>query len=136
MSRLNGRNRPKVYKILVERDGERCFICQKPGNLNTLEIDHLNGNVKDWREQNIHLLCEKCNKDKRKWGCVIISPMSVSVREGVLNNVETSEEIRFISAEGKKSEVYKPKVRNYIYKELMIHGKRLEMKGGVNLWVL
>lgn len=56
-----------AYRYLVLRDGETCAIChaiptaQNPTALNTLDIDHIDGNPNNNHPDNLRLLCRQCN---------------------------------------------------------------------------
>ena len=55
-----------AYKFIAERDGEQCLICGSgPTKRNPLEIDHADANVSNWEPDNLHLLCKRCNLEKR-----------------------------------------------------------------------
>ena len=61
--RWNSKTRARKYDFLVQRDGERCFICHRgPPELKLrLQIDHINGHADDSRSGNLRLLCSDCN---------------------------------------------------------------------------
>ena len=65
---INKRIRDKLYKILAERDGERCKNCKVPGTKKTLIVEHKNNNHHDNRPENCQLFCRRCNylKNPRK----------------------------------------------------------------------
>ena len=75
-----------AYRFLVLRDGELCARCFNiPTTQNTLDIDHLDGN--DWNneEDNLRLLCRRCNVtlgNKARAGTMLPSDQYVSEREG------------------------------------------------------
>lgn len=59
-----------AYRYLVERDGEQCARCfntptalkeKDPTALNTLDIDHIDGNIYNREPDNLRLLCRRCN---------------------------------------------------------------------------
>ncbi len=55
----------KLMKYLVERDGYKCYLCEK-GFKNTRDVvlEHLNDNWGDNREDNLALAHQKCNLEK------------------------------------------------------------------------
>jgi len=49
-------------RFLRARDGALCHVCRKSEHeLLELQIDHMNGDPNDWREENLQLLCASCN---------------------------------------------------------------------------
>lgn len=75
---MNGPTRAKVYKLLIQRDGELCCLCGALSSLKQLVIDHKNNNNKDNRLENLQLSCRRCNylKNPRR-------PLDLCVSEGV-----------------------------------------------------
>jgi len=60
--RWNSREREWVYRYLIERDGEKCSVCNKePRKDQVLEIDHIDGNKSNGQTGNLRLLCKSCN---------------------------------------------------------------------------
>jgi ribosomal protein S8E len=55
----------KLLKYLIERDGFKCYLCEK-GFKNTRDavLEHLNDNWRDNREDNLALAHQKCNVEK------------------------------------------------------------------------
>lgn len=67
-NRLQNENRKWVVRFLTARDGYHCIHCglRPAPDSPPLQIDHSNGNENDWRPENIHLTCQKCNLEFRK----------------------------------------------------------------------
>ena len=59
--RYQNRERQIIYKFLVDRDGERCFVCPGKPPKFKLEIDHADNNPKNDDPDNLHLLCRNHN---------------------------------------------------------------------------
>jgi len=69
-----------VYRYLVLRDGERCANCgkapttqnatpfQAPTTQNALDIDHIDGSIRNNDPSNLRLLCRSCNISFRNNG--------------------------------------------------------------------
>ena len=57
------KNREKIRKTIIKRDGKKCKIC---GSRRQLEIDHINpiamGGTNDLN--NLQVLCRHCNRSK------------------------------------------------------------------------
>jgi len=51
-----------AYRFLCLRDGEICQVCHRPPTtFYSLDIDHIDGNIKNKKESNLRLLCRRCN---------------------------------------------------------------------------
>ena len=85
MTRLNSRQRKRIFHLLVERDGEKCKICKRkpPNEIKKLVIDRIynQGDYKDLKK--LQLLCYRCNyqKNPRKKEREPLDQMCVGVRE-------------------------------------------------------
>ncbi|MFC1942846.1 hypothetical protein ACFLWU_06510, partial [Chloroflexota bacterium] len=61
-----------AYEFIAERDGEFCLICFIEKHIKRgppaikLQIDHADGNPKNWSPDNLHLLCQAHNLEMRK----------------------------------------------------------------------
>jgi hypothetical protein len=109
MARMNKRNHDKYYRILCERDTERCFICHKTTDEVNLVIDHWDGDNSNNVLSNLHLMCQSDNIKKNSRGKgKMMSPVCVSV----------CDEERIFSAEFKRNREAEPKFRHWIYDEL------------------
>lgn len=60
-----------AYAFISQRDGEYCLSCfynyglrRGPPDI-SLEIDHADGDPSNWHPDNLHLLCDQCNRDFR-----------------------------------------------------------------------
>lgn len=65
-SRLSPKAHEIAYAFLVERDGERCALCdaeRKTGS-RRLEIDHIDNNPSNWDPVNLQFACRQCNMAK------------------------------------------------------------------------
>jgi len=65
---MNSRNRAKIYKMLAERDGEMCRVCQIRGTSKTLVVDHKDNDNSHNLPENFQLLCKSCNAKKNPRG--------------------------------------------------------------------
>jgi len=70
MNHLNSRQRKRIYRILVERDSEKCNLCGKTPRLHQVKlvVDRIDNNDPEYTGEKTQLLCKSCNrkKDPRK----------------------------------------------------------------------
>lgn len=59
-TRLN----PSLRFKILERDNYKCVLCGATAENSNLEIDHINNNPSDNREENLRTLCHDCNFGK------------------------------------------------------------------------
>lgn len=64
MSKMNGKTRKKLYRLIASRDGEFCKQCEKLSSQGQLVIDHINNNNCNNSLDNLQLLCRACNYKK------------------------------------------------------------------------
>lgn len=113
MSRMNGKNRKRLYGIISVRDGEFCAMCEIVGSNKSLCIDHIDNNNNNNDLDNLQLLCKSCNTKK--------NPRGKAKPENESAEVETpkqSEEIRL-----KKK--YEPMFRKWIEGQIQRYGRIL-----------
>ncbi|MGB2867845.1 MAG: HNH endonuclease signature motif containing protein [Bacteroidota bacterium] len=113
---MNARIRNRLYPQLVERDRERCRICGRPGNRNTLVIDHINNDNGDNRLENLQLLCKSDNSQKNPRGPgrrKLLSPVCVQEIDRASAG----------SAEMQKNLEAEPAFAHWLYEEIRKSGK-------------
>lgn len=66
MSNYSGQTRKKLYKQIIERDGEVCRFCRKGTASCTLVLVNVNCNTNDNRIENLEVLCKSCNYYRNK----------------------------------------------------------------------
>jgi len=55
-----------IFKFIAARDGEHCIHCKSTGTKrHPLEIDHMDADITNADPENLHILCKKCNLEKR-----------------------------------------------------------------------
>ena len=113
MSRLNSRNRKRLYKLLVIRDGERCKICRMKGDPATLVIDHIDNDNSNNDLENLQLLCRRHNYFKDPREAPYLSPVCVHEQEAELTRRPTPEH--------EKSREAQPIFRHWLYATLQKH---------------
>lgn len=66
MSKLNSKNKRKLYKRLLDRYGNYCYICNKWLLAGDVTIDHIicRGDGGTNEQSNLRLCCIKCNNLK------------------------------------------------------------------------
>ena len=77
-----------------------------------LEIDHINGNPKDWRENNLRLLCKSCNLKERAFILRSVERENFSVGIG---SEQTTRAIQL-------NEDYEPEFRRFVIEHLLKFG--------------
>lgn len=68
-----GRNRWEVRRRLIAEGilEDKCAICdlkEWKGRPLSLDLDHMNGDRKDWRLENLRLLCPNCHRQTETFG--------------------------------------------------------------------
>lgn len=116
---MNSRTRSRLYKILVERDGERCKICNKWGNAHTLVIDHIDNNNSNNQMWNLQLICRSDNARKNPRG-----PSKRKVQSPVCVSVSEIDKPKANSAEFDRNRKSEPIFRRWIYFEVR-RGRRI-----------
>jgi len=127
LTRLNSRQRKRIYKLLVDRDGEKCNKCGKkpPNEIKKLVIDRID-NQGDYSDLNrLQLLCYSCNykknpriKERKPLDDVSVSEcVNVDPNEVKGMNLREKEELE------PKSEIEinrekEPEVREYVKKRI------------------
>jgi hypothetical protein len=88
-NRFTKKERKIVYAFLVEREGEKCDICNRAPPKVALEVDHKEGTYPlSNSPENLRLLCKSCNRGdgnrqrKNRASQSSKSDSRVSVREG------------------------------------------------------
>jgi hypothetical protein len=110
---MNKRTRDKHYKIIANRDGERCKICGWKGDSKNLVIDHIDNNNSNNELSNLQLLCRSDNNRKNPRGKgKLLSPMYVCVSS------REFEEVKRASPEMEKNTEAEPTFRHWIFEEL------------------
>lgn len=69
---LGNEHRLSVHiKLVADRDGYACATCGLSSWLDkplTLDLDHIDGNPKNFAPQNLRLLCPNCHRQTETWG--------------------------------------------------------------------
>lgn len=111
MTRLNSRQRKRLYKYLIDKDGEECKNCHVTPKIHgkKLIIDRINNNDPSYHPTKIQFLCYKCNylkNPRKKERKPLDQCVSVSVKmDEAKNELETPTEIQINRA--KEPEVIK-----------------------------
>lgn len=74
---MNGHTRAKKYEFLAKRDGEYCRGCSALPSEKQLVLDHVDNNPKNNKEENLQILCRRCNYLKNPRG----RPLDLCERE-------------------------------------------------------
>ena len=118
MSHMNSRTRNRLYKELVDRDGEKCAHCP-PGTVFTkLVIDHKDNNNSNNDLSNLQLLCRSHNnlKNPRGPGRKKLSPVCMDGNEHLPP--------RRFTPEMEKNLVSEPVFRRFVAEEVLKYGKK------------
>ena len=115
MSRMNSRDRKRSYAILKERDGERCRICRRRGNYQTLVIDHIDNDNDNNELWNLQLLCRLDNYFK--------NPRSLGNQSTLCVSVDEADGPKVTTAEYEKNLRSEPMFRHWIYDFLKKHNE-------------
>jgi len=68
MSRMNSRNRKRLYDLISKRDGAWCAICKDTGEKSGLILDHIDNDNSHNDLSNFQILCRSCNNKKNPRG--------------------------------------------------------------------
>ncbi len=63
--------RRNIYKVLVERDGNRCSVCgieEWNGKPIRFWVDHIDGNATNNQPNNFRLICPNCDSQSETFG--------------------------------------------------------------------
>jgi len=132
-----------AYNFCKARDGERCLICGRVPPAVRLEIDHADGDERNWEADNLHLLCKNHNIGMRGLPAaehvkliLAYSAKNVCVRErevGCESTLMSRENIDYSSgsAEMKANNIYEMRFREWVLTEVNRLGS-LPLKEAVN----
>lgn len=92
------KTREPYLSILKERDAGACLLCGKiPTRSRDLTIDHLDGNTRNNRLDNLHLLCRSCNTAEgnraRTGNRLLTAETAPALRARLLQNTPTSSRV-------------------------------------------
>jgi hypothetical protein len=93
MSRMNSRQRRRLYKPIVERDGEKCNLCDAKPPEAELVIDHKDNDNSNNDLENLQLLCRRCNYIKNPRTPIDDKCVSVSMRKKKKEDLASRTEI-------------------------------------------
>ncbi len=122
---LRGRAYDLRYEDLVERDGEKCAYCDKPG---PYQVHHRDANPQHNRLANLSLACPQCNT-REHWRTLKSGRQSQVEREKekTVGLTVTASDMPYLvaSRETRKSEEVQPVFRKWVVDELVRDGEAL-----------
>jgi hypothetical protein len=112
---MNSRLRKYAYTLVAKRDGEKCRICGRKGNSNTLVVDHIDDNDKNNPRDgsNWQLLCRRHNIAHLKHAAVV---------QKVVRSTPALDAPEGLSAEMRKNRTSEPAFRHFAYAFVRKHG--------------
>jgi len=131
MARMNGPKRKKIYRQLVQRDGEVCFIGGEPLNAERSVIDHLDNDNSNNEMSNLHLMCRSMNSVKNPRGKTKKSKVQSSVCMCAETGMDQYDRIRSNSAEFVKNQQAEPAFKHWLFVEL-VHHYRILLEEAIN----
>jgi hypothetical protein len=117
VARMSGPKRKKIVDMLIQRDGQICFIGTERLESEKAVVDHWNNRNDDNRPVNLHLLCRSMNSSKNPRGLgketKILS--SVSVRREIVDGIIRPQMVSVQSAEFLKNLEGEPHFRHWVF---------------------
>ena len=134
--------RTLAYRFIAQRDGEQCLRCwgehhiyRKPPRVN-LDIDHADGNPRNNDPANLHLLCNPCNNEMRRFApsehkklmeryCAERARERGRDFEAAGGQTELNQQIvgyDCASPEMKVNGLCEVKYREFVFQEIRVHG--------------
>lgn len=124
-TRLNSRERKKLYKLHVAMYGENCRHCYKTPRLHgvNLNIDRIDNNDPEYTFEKTQLLCKSCNGKKNPRGKAKKNALDKSESECV-----REKETQYHTNEIEISREKKPQFEEYVAKRVNKSPKGVPMK--------
>lgn len=113
------------YVDLVERDGEKCGFCGRPGKRPLLHIHHRDSNPENNRMLNLKLACNNCDQTERwtLYRSVLREKEEKKVDQTHISVTADATPFTIGSREINKSEAYQPAFRNWVIDTLIRQGE-------------